>query len=175
MPSGTRADPQINSGMVALMLGISDVQVSNLKKEVDNPIPLVGKRGREFLFDIHAVHNWDVKRQIRNHYRGTRTTDDDTGKVVDFNTEKTRLTKAQADSKELENQDRLGKLAEIDVLKETLSTTLNSVAAILDSIPAEMRRQCPHLSQADIDEIATVIAKVRNSIDGAELPLPHSA
>ena len=170
-----KTDPNIPSALAALMLGISQSQLSQLKAQVDNGLPFVGKVGREFLFNIHAIHEWDVKRQIKLQLTRNSGMSESTENVIDFHQEKTRLTKAQADSKELDNLEKMGKLAEIDVLKETLSTTLNSVAAILDSIPAEMRRKCPHLSQADIDEIATVVANVRNSIHGAELPLPDSA
>jgi phage terminase Nu1 subunit (DNA packaging protein) len=168
----------LSGAEMAYVLKVTQSQLSQWRRQEDDPIPNLGKdtsrSGHPVLFDGRSAVEWYLRRKIREKLLGNKNAGADVGTadVVDFHQEKTRLTKAQADSKELENQERQGKLAEIDVLKETLSITLNSVAAILDSIPAEMRRQCPHLSQADIDEIATVIAKVRNSIDGAELPLP---
>lgn len=157
------------------MLGVSSVQVSQLKQQLDDPLPMIGKKGRSFLFDIHAVHEWDIRRRIKSELAGTKGQGADTSEVLSFHAEKTRLTRAQADARELENRQKRGELAEISVLSETLSITLNSVAAKLDSIPAEMRRKCPHLSQADIDEITRVITSIRNTIDGSEIDLPFDA
>ena len=172
---------QLSGAEMAYVLGVTQSQLSQWRRLEDGPIPNLGKdtsrSGHPVIFDAQSAVDWYLKRKIRERISGTRHSGSDapTENVVDFHQEKTRLTKAQADAKELENEERRGKLAEIDILKETLGSTLNSVAAILDSIPAEMRRQCPHLSQADIDEIATVVATIRNSINGAELPLPERA
>ena len=172
---------QLSGADMAYVLKVTQSQLSQWRRLEDNPVPNLGKdtsrSGHPVIFDGQSAVEWYLKRKIREKLLGNQNSGSGaaTADVLDFHAEKTRLTKAQADAKELDNLEKMGKLAEIDLLKETLSTTFNSVVAILDSIPAEVRRQCPHLSQADIDEIATVVATIRNSIDGATLPLPEVA
>ena len=64
----------------------------------------------------------------------------------------------------MENLQRMGKLAEIDVLQELVTNFAAVVKSSLDAIPAELKRRCPYLDQAALYEIETIIVELRNSL-----------
>ena len=123
--------------------------------------------GRAYDYDGPACVQW-----LLVYDRAKHTGTDETGEAINLTEHRKKKLIQEERRLRLMNDETEQRLAPVDLLKETLGITLNSIAAILDSIPAEVRRHCPHLNHADIDEIATVVAKIRNSIDGAKIPLP---
>ena len=150
----------------AYMLQVKAPQISMWAKEqdVEDPFPVASRsKGRSgFQYDPPAILAWAVRREVNKQL--SRSSSPDVPKVLNFQAEKTRLTKAQADKAELENLQRMGKLAEIDVLQELVTNFAAVVKSSLDAIPAELKRRCPYLDQAALYEIETIIVELRNSL-----------
>ena len=81
---------------------------------------------------------------------------------LDLATERARLAKEQADKIGMQNAITRRELAPSYLLEEVLAAAGAKVAAILDAIPGAIRRRNQNLTAADIETIASEIAKARN-------------
>jgi phage terminase Nu1 subunit (DNA packaging protein) len=63
-------------------------------------------------------------------------------------------------------------LAPIDALTWALSATCSQIAAILETIPAKLKRALPNLTATDLNIIRKEIAKAQNAAAAARLDLP---
>lgn len=101
------------------------------------------------------------------------------GKTVEM--ENARIENLLADTrlKALKEQETLGQLAPITALEWALSTVCSQISAILETIPAKLKRRLPQLTSADVDIVRKEIAKARNAaaniridLDKPETPPP---
>lgn len=81
---------------------------------------------------------------------------------LDLAAERAGLARAQRERIEMQNSVTRGELAPVAALEEVLAKAGSRVAGILDAIPGMVRRRVASLSAADVDLIATEIAKARN-------------
>jgi len=81
---------------------------------------------------------------------------------LDLATERAGLAKAQRERVEMANAVTRRELAPTYLLEEILAAAGAKVAAILDAIPGACRRRNQNLTAADIQTIASEIAKARN-------------
>lgn len=81
---------------------------------------------------------------------------------LDLATERAGLAKAQRERIEMQNSVTRRELAPTYLLEEVLAAAGSRVAAVLDSIPGAIRRRNQNLTAADIQTIASEIAKARN-------------
>ena len=65
--------------------------------------------------------------------------------------------------KTLKEQELLGTVAPIDALEWALQSICQQISAILETIPAKLKRSNPALNQADLHVIKREIAKVQNA------------
>jgi phage terminase Nu1 subunit (DNA packaging protein) len=96
-------------------------------------------------------------RHLREQAAGRATEGD-----LDLATERARLAKEQADKISYQNAITRRELAPSYLLEEVLAAAGAKVAAVLDAIPGSIRRRNQNLTAADIETIASEIAKARN-------------
>lgn len=86
---------------------------------------------------------------------------------------KARTENLEADTalKRLKEQQLLGESAPIVALEWALSSACSQIAAVLETIPAKLKRRLPQLTTADLDIIRKEIAKARNSAAAVHLDL----
>ena len=145
------------------MVGISQPMVSDL---VARSVLSVG--------DVAAVWLLAYCAHMREIAAGRATNGD-----LDLATERARLAKEQADKIGMQNAITRRELAPTYLLEEVLSAAGAKAAAILDAIPGAIRRRNQNLTAADIETIASEIAKARNiaaaiSLDDLEAEIAAS-
>lgn len=118
----------------------------------------VAKIGREVFYDVASVLEADRARVERRREKERPQSLDD----IDYERERARLTREQADHTALKNAQLRRESAPIAVIEWTLGRVLAQAAATLDAIPVKVKRRLPKLSAAEIEIIKREIAKVRN-------------
>lgn len=143
---------------VAEFLGLSRMQVSRLYKNGTITRLTNGKYPAKAIAEYCEFSRG--LRQGNTTDRVVATAPD--REAPDTNKERARLLRAQADKAEMDNEVRKGELAPIEILKESLTDILRQHAAIYDSLPGEVKRNCPELSNKGVEIIKREVAKVRN-------------
>lgn len=128
------------------LVGISQPMVSDL---VARSVLSVGDEAAVWLL-AYCAH-------MREIAAGRATNGD-----LDLATERARLAKEQADKIGMQNAITRRELAPTYLLEEVLAAAGARAAAILDAIPGAIRRRNQNLTAADIETIASEIAKARN-------------
>lgn len=135
------------------LVGISQPMVSEL---VSRSVLAAGESAAVWLL-AYCAH-------MREIAAGRATNGD-----LDLATERARLAKEQADKIAMQNAITRREMAPTYLLEEVLAAAGAKVAAILDAIPAAIRRRNQNLTAADIECIAVEIAKARNLVAGLTL------
>lgn len=78
--------------------------------------------------------------------------------------QKLRLTTANAEKIEIQNQIAKGKIVPIELLTTILSEVSGQIAGSLDTIPAKIKRKHPQIDNQLIEAIKFQIVKAMNSI-----------
>jgi len=118
---------------------------------------------------------WILRRQLfpnANTFRPSKTAGEaisgihaiSDGEVIDHDAEKARLTKARRIAQELDNAEREGKLRPIAEAADAVEAALVPVCAMLDSLPLQIKRECPELSHQSVETMQRTIAKSRNAL-----------
>jgi phage terminase Nu1 subunit (DNA packaging protein) len=71
--------------------------------------------------------------------------------------------------KALKEQQILGELAPIAALEWALTSVCAQISAVLETLPAKLKRRLPQLTSADLHLVQTEIAKARNAAASATL------
>ena len=71
--------------------------------------------------------------------------------------------------KALKEQQILGELAPIAALEWCLTSVCAQISAVLETLPAKLKRRLPQLTSADLHLIQTEIARARNAASSATL------
>ena len=164
----------LTTSEIAYGMGVTTNRVSQFINQEIDPLPNLGKdfkrRGKPIMFDLQQVLEWYVRRQVQNklggarHLEGVEADGGDVATVIDFHVEKARLTKAQADEKELALAEKRGELLPLDVIDEVIGPVIDEFRSTVDAIPAELGRTCPELSASSIDVVKRVLARFSNSL-----------
>jgi phage terminase Nu1 subunit (DNA packaging protein) len=138
------AQMKANLGDIQLLLGVSK---SEVKRLVDESIIKKDLRGTYDL--LHSLKGYIGYLQVRS--GGTK------GVSADYQEERARLTKAQADKAEMDAALMAGKLVDIDQLSTEWETMLMSMKAKLIAIPSKVAplvadEDNPGIIQAMIDD-----------------------
>ncbi len=75
---------------------------------------------------------------------------------------KLKLTEAQVEGQELKNSQLRRELAPVAVIEWTLGKVGSQIAAILDSLPLQIKKRCPKLTASGIEVIRREIVKTQN-------------
>ena len=141
----------INQKTAAASCGITVVGFQKWK------VPQVGKVGRSAYYTVADI----LKTRLENQRRLVSKEDED-GEETNYGKEKARLTKAQADTAELKNDQVRGELAPIQLIQTTVSRVANQIAAILETIPMKVKRKSPNLTAMDVEIMKKEITKIQN-------------
>ncbi len=129
------------------LVGISQQAVSTLVQ-------------RGVLEDGKIAHDWLLAYcdNLREVAAGRSTGDSD----INLVNERALLAREQRARIALQNAQTRGELAPVALIEQVLAKTGARCAAILDTIPGELRRRVPGLSSADILHVRAIVAKARN-------------
>jgi phage terminase Nu1 subunit (DNA packaging protein) len=125
------------------------VTVSAFARWEVEPVARIGKHA---YYDVRAVLNNRLEKA------------DQAGNTGDIETERLRLTRAQAEGQEIKNELAKGRIAPIEIITQSLATVAGATAGILDSLPLNMKRQYPELSAQMIEAIKRQCVKAQNEI-----------
>ena len=125
----------------------------------------VANIGRRTYYTVKDVVNNRVTHEVtkieRRHEKKQKRLEPETdGTTLDE--ERIRLTRAQAEEKELKNAQIRGELAPISSIAEATGKFSSQAAAILETIPMKLKRQNPNLTATDIELIKKEIIKIQN-------------
>lgn len=81
---------------------------------------------------------------------------------LDLAQERAALAREQRRGIELKNAVLRGDYAAVSLLGEVLAATSQAVAERFDHLPGQVRKACPDLPPAAVDQVMTVIAGARN-------------
>ena len=110
-------------------------------------------------------HLYESKRALDILYGGRSN-----GEDLDFQKERARLTKAQADKAELELSIKHEEYVPYTVLTTALSYVSAEVVSILERLPKRIKQVSKTISASDLRLIEKEIAKARNAMASVRLP-----
>ena len=93
------------------------------------------------------------------------------GRSVELTEQRARYDRARADFQEMVNDERRRALVPTALLERILAMVGRRVAAILEAVPARVRRECAGVDAATLAVIEQEIARARNEAALLELPL----
>lgn len=148
----------ITKRQAAYLLEVDERTLTRWQERADDPMPVKarGKRGQPNLYDPRELLRWKVRQEL-----GRLTVDDD-GQVIDYEKERARLTKEQADNTALRNAQLRRSLAPIAALEWALGRAGAQISAILDAIPLKVKRRVPKLTASEVEIIKREITKAQN-------------
>lgn len=147
----------LNKSQIAKSLGIS---VQAFDKWGVEP---VAKHGREVYFTVR-----DVLDNRLAHADARRAQYD--AEADNYEAQRTRLTREQADKLEMENAVTRREQAPVQLLEWALSEMAQQVSAILGAIPSKIKKRVPSLTSTEMTNINREIIKGQNAASKAELP-----
>jgi phage terminase Nu1 subunit (DNA packaging protein) len=139
-------DHWLNQQQIAKSLGLT---VSAFARWEVEPVARIGK---QVFYDVRSVLDNRLEKA------------DQSGSNVAIESERLRLTSAQAEGQELKNELAKGRIAPIEIITLSLSTVAGAAAGILDSLPLNIKRQYPELSAQMIEAIKRQCVKAQNEI-----------
>nr|WP_316422065.1 terminase small subunit [Klebsiella pneumoniae] len=119
----------------------------------------VERRGREVLYDVRAVLDNRLAHQEQKSAAGDSGEED---YVEKRQFEAWRLTRAQADAVELDNQKKTAEVVDTAFSTYALGKVAGEIAGILDSIPLAMQRRFPELDMRHTEFLRDEIIRARN-------------
>ena len=139
-------DHWLNQQQIAKSLGLT---VSAFARWEVEPVARIGK---QVFYDVRSVLDNRLEKA------------DQSGSNVAIESERLRLTSAQAEGQELKNELAKGKTAPMEIITLSLSTVAGAASGILDSLPLNIKRQHPELSAQMIEAIKRQCVKAQNEI-----------
>jgi len=131
------------------------------------PIYKLTGRGKANLYDTEDVIMWWIDNEIAKRFGNL----DENENAIDKDHEQARLARANADGKEIDNQERKRELASVTVMAEIIGKVGSQISAVLDSIPQKIKRRVPSLTANDIELIKKEIVKTQNAAAAMEVNL----
>ena len=144
----------LNKTGMAASLGISVQAFDKWRVEP------VGRVGRSVYFTAYDV--MQNRKQNEASKQQPKHEEEDLSEGLEF--ERYRLTKAQADNMEIKNEIAKGQTAPIEIIQLVLSRISGEAAAELDSIPLNLKRKHPDISNQLIEDVKRHCVKAQNAI-----------
>src|SRR5699024_5329038 len=145
---------KISQAKFAQLVGITQPAVSGL---ISRGILKVGDIGSDWLL-AYCGH-------LREVAAGPNRVDSD----LDPDEQLARLSAAQADKVEMENQVKRGELVAVYVIEEVLASAGSKIAALFDAVPAQIKRRAPKIGSEELRFIEQEITKARNTVSQMSL------
>ena len=155
----------LNYRQVCQMLQQDPKTVKKYHQQENDPLPILEKatNGKAHKYDANAVLEWYSRRRINN----LVTTDE--GAVIDYERERARLTKAQADAQELKNEIARKEVAPVKMLEWALSEVALMAKNTFESIPLKIKNRVPQLKASEVEIIKREIVKVQNGFANCQI------
>jgi phage terminase Nu1 subunit (DNA packaging protein) len=154
----------LNRAQVSAILDVEPRSLSRYASGDDPLKPIKAAAGKPSLYDATEVGQWLIRRELRALQRAAGDED-----PLDYNRERCRLVKAQADSQELKNAQRRREVADVQLLTWALAKTCGAVVATLDTLPSKLKRSMPSLTASEIEVARREIAYCCNQIAKTEI------
>lgn len=138
-----------NKAELAQILGKSERTLTTWQKQ-GMPIHMDGTRGQENLYDTGDVIDWLVMREIEK----LVVTGED-GTSINYEAERARLTKAQANHEELKVEVLKGELIKSDVVERVQGGMVSAFRARALSIPTKAAPQLVGMGEQEIESALT--------------------
>ncbi len=166
--SGVKKQPGwLNRHQMADSLGITPPTLDSWGVEP------VARIGRSKYFTAKAVVANRVadalERQARKIKPAGPSGDEDFSSITDP-VEKLRARKLQEETRRLQNQNDIleGRSAPVDVIRQVLVQILGRTSSVLDSLPLNMKRQFPDLTERQVDYVRSEIVRHQNEAARAD-------
>lgn len=162
----TRKALILNRGDIAMLMSVSNNSILAWQDREVDPLPILKKakkRGQANQYDAAAVVSWRIRQEL------SRLTVDEDGQPIDYEAERARLTKAQATAQEMKNDESMSRLCPLDIIEWTISSVLEQVVSVLESIPIKVKQRLPHMKASELEIIKREIIKARNIASKAKL------
>jgi terminase small subunit / prophage DNA-packing protein len=91
---------------------------------------------------------------------------------IDERIERAKYYRAKAEQVDSANRLKAGTLVEPDVIVKILERPIGEIAAALDALPAQIKKDIPHLRAGEIDLIRKRLARCRNALARIEIDNP---
>jgi len=155
----------VNKQQATYMLDVTERSMTNWQNRKEDPLPIKdkGKRGQSNSYDPQELVRWKVRQAVG------KLTVNENGDLVDYEAERARLTKEQADGQSLKNAVTRRELAPVDMLEYALSNISEQVNSILESIPLKVKNRLPTLTAAEVEIIGREIIKAQNAASKVQL------
>src|SRR3954451_11250730 len=130
-----------NRAQICSIFGLSRAQFDLATREEGFPGRKgEGSRGRDWEIDTIAFHKWQVARALER--EGSPHSDehpsDDAGIVIDFDKERARLTKEQADKLARERRQDERELGSVAAMRRLIERLVGGANARLGALPAKL-------------------------------------
>lgn len=162
-----KALPELTQMQAAALLGVSVRQFQTYSIEP------AAKRGRYTYYALAALVAFAVERARRKGYeaglREAKTPENAAELLAAKDLAELRLTEERAEGQRLKNAELRRELVPVELLTWALSDLASQIVPLLTSIPGDMKRRSPKLTNADIHVMRDVIANALNLV--AELKL----
>ncbi len=150
----------VNKTQLAQILKVTPQTLTVWQKQVDDPLPIhvKGKNGQSNQYDLAEAVAWLVRHEVN------KLVVNADGEFIDYNAERARLTKEQADGQALKNEKIRANLISVNAAI-TLFLEITSVATTkLDSARADVKNRMPELTNAQYNTITRIYDDARNAI-----------
>lgn len=137
-----------NKAELASILGRSERTLTTWQKQ-GLPIHVTGTRGQENLYDTEQVIDWLIRRELEKVVIG------DDGEAINYEAERARLTKAQANHEELKVEVLKGELIKSEVVERVQGGMVSAFRSRCLSIPTKAAPQLVGREEVDIEAALT--------------------
>ena len=145
------ASPNYPASFYSRLFDVSERRIQQLAK--DGIIPRAARGKYPLIGTIQGYVKFLQERAANSAFDGNDG---------DLQSERRRLTRAQADAQELKNAVAERKVVPVEFAVYTLSGVGAKTASILDTLPLTLKRRHPDLEARHIDSITREVTRARN-------------
>lgn len=151
---------------VSRALDVTGRTLTRYAKREDDPLQPVRPGGPQQAagYDPADVVQWAIRQELAKLQEQAGHDD-----PIDYQHERARLTKAQADREELKVRAMRRELADVRLLSFAVANFGAQASAVFETLPGRIKRLHPDLSSADIQSIRAEIVYVQNLASRIEL------
>ena len=144
------------------MADLFGVSTRTVHTWITEGIPSFKENNKRF-FEAKQAVDWYVAKKIQ------KLTANPAGMILDPAQERAALDRARREQIDLALEQKRGEVAPIVALEWALSSACSQIAAVLETIPAKLKRRMPQLTTVDLDIVRKEIAKARNAAAAVKL------
>ncbi|MDF3821962.1 hypothetical protein P3G55_18805 [Leptospira sp. 96542] len=141
-------ETQVSQAEFAQMIGVSEARVSQLV-------------GENWIVRGDTAHEWLLSycERLRDVAAGRASAE---GGGLDLVQERAALARAQREGVEIKNSVARGEYAPIKLLAEVLADASQAVVERFEQLPSQLRKTCPDITPAAVEQVLATIASARN-------------